>query len=132
MDAGWILTRDFAGNISSNDEDFIFGKKKRTGTGSGTGTGKKPIRHVKETMDYSKANYNALELNVSDQPQTELTIGGTALSLSLTGGAAQAVCRRADDVADEGGRDEDRAQRARAHRGDGCAGQRLAFRRRNL
>lgn len=35
-------------------------------------------------MDYSKANYNALELNVSDQPQTELTIGGTALSLSLT------------------------------------------------
>ena len=84
VDAGWILTRDFAGNISSNDEDFIFGKKKRTGTGSGTGTGKKPIRHVKETMDYSKANYNALELNVSDQPQTELTIGGTALSLSLT------------------------------------------------
>ena len=84
VDAGWILTRDFAGNISSNDEEFIFGKKKRTGTGSGTGTGKKPIRHVKETMDYSKANYNALELNVSDQPQTELTIGGTALSLSLT------------------------------------------------
>ena len=84
VDAGWILTRDFAGNISSNDEDFIFGKKKRTGTGGGTGTGKKPIRHVKETMDYSKANYNALELNVSDQPQTELTIGGTALSLSLT------------------------------------------------
>ena len=84
VDAGWILTRDFAGNISSNDEDFIFGKKKRTGTGDGTGTGKKPIRHVKETMDYSKANYNALELNVSDQPQTELTIGGTALSLSLT------------------------------------------------
>ena len=84
VDAGWILTRDFAGNISSNDEDFIFGKKKRTDTGGGTGTGKKPIRHVKETMDYSKANYNALELNVSDQPQTELTIGGTALSLSLT------------------------------------------------
>ena len=84
VDAGWILTRDFAGNISSNDEDFIFGKKKRTGTGGGTETGKKPIRHVKETMDYSKANYNALELNVSDQPQTELTIGGTALSLSLT------------------------------------------------
>ena len=84
VDAGWILTRDFAGNISSNDEDFIFGKKKRTSTGGGTGTGKKPIRHVKETMDYSKANYNALELNVSDQPQTELTIGGTALSLSLT------------------------------------------------
>ncbi|MFR5794990.1 MAG: hypothetical protein ACLUI3_05100 [Christensenellales bacterium] len=81
VDAGWILTRDFAGNISSNDENFIFGKKKRTGTG--TGTGAKPIHHVKETMDYSKANYNALELSVSDAPQTELSIGGTAINLSL-------------------------------------------------
>lgn len=42
VDAGWILTRDFAGNISSNDEDFIFGKKKRTATGGGTGTAKSP------------------------------------------------------------------------------------------
>lgn len=84
VDAGSVWTRDFAGNISANDENFTFGKKKSTGTGTGTGTGTKPIRHVKETMDYSKANYNALELNVSDAPQTELTVGGTALSLSLT------------------------------------------------
>lgn len=34
-------------------------------------------------MDYSKANYNALELSVSDAPQTELAIGGTAINLSL-------------------------------------------------
>ena len=80
VEAGMIWVRDVAGNISANAEEFTFGKKKRTGTG----TGKKPIRHVKETMDYSKANYNALELNVSDAPQTELTIGGTALPLSLT------------------------------------------------
>lgn len=84
VEAGQICVRDNAGNISSNAEEFTFGKKKSTGTGTGTGNGKKPIRHVKETMDYSKANYNALELNVSDQPQTELTIGGTALGLSLT------------------------------------------------
>ena len=91
VDAGWILTRDFAGNISSNDEDFIFGKKKRTGTGSGTGTGKKPIRHVKETMDYSKANYNALELKFSDEPQTQLVAGETTLNLSLSEGAGDAA-----------------------------------------
>ena len=83
LEAGKVWARDFAGNISVNEEEFVFGKKKTTGSGTGTGT--KPIRHVKETMDYSKANYNALELNVSDQPQTELTIGGTELSLSLTG-----------------------------------------------
>ena len=82
VEAGTIWVRDAAGNIAVNEEEFTFGKKPRTGTG--TGTGKKPIRHVKETMDYSKANYNALELNVSDAPQTELTIGGTALNLSLT------------------------------------------------
>ena len=83
LEAGKVWARDFAGNISVNEEEFVFGKRKTTGSGTGTGT--KPIRHVKETMDYSKANYNALELNVSDQPQTELTIGGTELSLSLTG-----------------------------------------------
>ena len=82
VEAGRICVRDNAGNIAYNAEPFTFGKKKRTGTG--TGTGAKPIRHVKETMDYSKANYNALELNVSDAPQTELTVGGTALNLSLT------------------------------------------------
>ena len=82
VEAGTIWVRDVAGNISANAEEFTFGKKPRTGTG--TGTGAKPIRHVKETMDYSKANYNALELNVSDAPQTELTVGGTALNLSLS------------------------------------------------
>ena len=81
VEAGEICVRDNAGNISYNAESFTFGKKKRTGTGTGTGT--KPIRHVKETMDYSKANYNALELSVSDAPQTELAIGGTAINLSL-------------------------------------------------
>ena len=81
VEAGEICVRDNAGNISYNAESFTFGKKKRTGTGTGTGT--KPIHHVKETMDYSKANYNALELSVSDAPQTELAIGGTAINLSL-------------------------------------------------
>ena len=81
VEAGEICVRDNAGNISYNAESFTFGKKKRTGTGTGTGT--KPIHHVKETMDYSKANYNALELSVSDAPQTELSIGGTAINLSL-------------------------------------------------
>ena len=81
VEAGEICVRDNAGNISYNAEPFTFGKKKRTGTGTGTGT--KPIHHVKETMDYSKANYNALELSVSDAPQTELSIGGTAINLSL-------------------------------------------------
>ena len=81
VEAGEICVRDNAGNISYNAESFTFGKKKRAGTG--TGTGAKPIHHVKETMDYSKANYNALELSVSDAPQTELSIGGTAINLSL-------------------------------------------------
>lgn len=81
VEAGEICVRDNAGNISYNAESFTFGKKKRTGTG--TGTGAKPIHHVKETMDYSKANYDALELSVSDAPQTELSIGGTAINLSL-------------------------------------------------
>ncbi len=35
-------------------------------------------------MDYSKANYNALELSVSDAPQTELSIGGTAINCRCT------------------------------------------------
>ena len=60
IEAGTIWVRDVAGNISVNAEEFTFGKRKRTGGTGGTGT--KPIKHVKETMDYSKANYNALEL----------------------------------------------------------------------
>lgn len=89
IEAGTIWVRDIAGNISVNAEEFTFGKRKRTG---GTGaTGTKPIKHVKETMDYSKANYNALELKFSDEPQTQLVAGETTLNLSLSEGAGDAA-----------------------------------------
>ena len=87
IEAGTIWVRDFAGNISANAEDFTFGKKLSSGRGSASGTGQKPIRHVKETMDYSKANYNALELKFSDEPQTQLVAGETTLNLSLNEGS---------------------------------------------
>ena len=85
IEAGTIWVRDIAGNISVNAEEFTFGKRKRTGGTGGTGT--KPIKHVKETMDYSKANYNALELKFSDEPQTQLVAGETTLNLSLNEGS---------------------------------------------
>ena len=89
IEAGTIWVRDIAGNISVNAEEFTFGKRKRTGGTGGTGT--KPIKHVKETMDYSKANYNALELKFSDEPQTRLVAGETTLNLSLSEGAGDAA-----------------------------------------
>ena len=89
IEAGTIWVRDIAGNISVNAEEFTFGKRKRTGGTGGTGT--KPIKHVKETMDYSKANYNALELKFSDAPQTQLVAGETTLNLSLSEGAGDAA-----------------------------------------
>ena len=89
IEAGTIWVRDVAGNISVNAEEFTFGKRKRTGGTGGTGT--KPIKHVKETMDYSKANYNALELKFSDEPQTQLVAGETTLNLSLSEGAGDAA-----------------------------------------
>ena len=89
IEAGTIWARDIAGNISVNAEEFTFGKRKRTGGTGGTGT--KPIKHVKETMDYSKANYNALELKFSDEPQTQLVAGEATLNLSLSEGAGDAA-----------------------------------------
>ena len=89
IEAGTIWVRDVAGNISVNAEEFTFGKRKKTGGTGGTGT--KPIKHVKETMDYSKANYNALELKFSDEPQTQLVAGETTLNLSLSEGAGDAA-----------------------------------------
>ena len=89
IEAGTIWVRDVAGNISVNAEEFTFGKRKKTGGTDGTGT--KPIKHVKETMDYSKANYNALELKFSDEPQTQLVAGETTLNLSLSEGAGDAA-----------------------------------------
>ena len=89
IEAGTIWVRDIAGNISVNAEEFTFGKRKKTGGTGGTGT--KPIKHVKETMDYSKANYNALELKFSDEPQTQLVAGETTLNLSLSEGAGDAA-----------------------------------------
>ncbi len=89
IEAGTIWVRDIAGNISVNAEEFTFGKRKKTGGTGGTGT--KPIKHVKETMDYSKANYNALELKFSDEPQTQLVAGEATLNLSLSEGAGDAA-----------------------------------------
>ena len=89
IEAGTIWVRDIAGNISANAEEFTFGKRKKTGGTGGTGT--KPIKHVKETMDYSKANYNALELKFSDEPQTQLVAGEATLNLSLSEGAGDAA-----------------------------------------
>ena len=89
IEAGTIWVRDVAGNISANAEEFTFGKRKKTGGTGGTGT--KPIKHVKETLDYSKANYPALELKFSDEPQTQLVAGETTLNLSLSEGAGDAA-----------------------------------------
>ena len=79
---GEILVRDRAGNISANPEQFTFGRIK-TGGGHGTPGGKR-IKHVAETMDYSRANYNALELVFPEGPVTELVAGDTTLALTMT------------------------------------------------
>ena len=85
IDERQIAVRDFAGNVSYNEEGFIFGESAGSGGGGGGSSGKQPVRHVKETMDYSKANYNALELRFPEEPVSELTAGGTTLALTLTG-----------------------------------------------
>lgn len=74
VDAGWISDARLCGQHLFKRRGFHLRQEEAHRHGKRHGNGKKPIRHVKETMDYSKANYNALELNVSDQPQTELTI----------------------------------------------------------
>ena len=85
IDERQIAVRDFAGNVSYNEEGFIFGESAGSGGGGGGSSGKQPVRHVRETMDYSKANYNALELRFPEEPVSELTAGGTTLALTLTG-----------------------------------------------
>ena len=85
IDQRQIAVRDFAGNVSYNEEGFVFGESAGSGGGGGGGSGKQPVRHVKETMDYSTANYNALELRFPEEPVAELTAGGTTLALTLTG-----------------------------------------------
>lgn len=74
-----LRARDFAGNISKCYEEYEFGPPRRTGGG----TAPKPIYHVSQTLDYSLANYNALELRFLDESQTQLTAGDTVLNLSL-------------------------------------------------
>ena len=75
-----LQARDFAGNISKCYEEYAFGPERKPGSGDG----KKPIQHVTQTLDYSHANYNALELLFPDEPQTQLVAGDEMLNLSLT------------------------------------------------
>lgn len=82
LPGGCLQARDFAGNISKCYEEYAFGRPRRLGNGSGSTT--TPIRHASQTLDYSQANYNALELSFSDESQTQLIAGDTVLNLSLT------------------------------------------------
>lgn len=82
LPGGRLQARDFAGNISKCYEEYAFGRPRRPGNGSGSTT--TPIRHASQTLDYSQANYNALELSFSDESQTQLIAGDTVLNLSLT------------------------------------------------
>ncbi len=83
IDQRQIAVRDFAGHVAYNEEGFVFGQSASYGGGGGGGSGKPPVRHVKETLDYSTANYNALELQFPEEPMEALTAGGEALSLTL-------------------------------------------------
>ncbi|MDO5299529.1 MAG: hypothetical protein Q4F18_08880, partial [Clostridia bacterium] len=90
VDPGRIQVRDKAGNIAMNAEAYTFGEvlfvpSVSTGGGGGGGSGKPAIHHVKETMDYSTVNYNALDLVFSEEPQLELTAGGKSMALTLSG-----------------------------------------------
>lgn len=85
IEAGMVQVRDAAGNIAVNEERFTFRRISMGGGGGWSGT--KPIKHVKETMDYSTANYNALELIFAEEAQTELVAGDTVLNLSLYEGS---------------------------------------------
>ena len=95
IEAGAILVRDRVGNIALSerfefdwDEDYDWGFDELVGGGSGgsfggTGSASKTIVHVKETMDYSLVNYNALELVFPEEPAAELIAGGTVLPLRM-------------------------------------------------
>lgn len=87
IEAGQILIRDRAGHVSQNEMEFTFGRKINGLLPPSTGGGKPTIKHVKETMDYSRANYNALELDFPEEPVAELVAGETTLALTLTGEA---------------------------------------------
>lgn len=82
LPGGRLQARDFAGNLSKCYEEYAFGRPRRPGNGSGSTT--TPIRHASQTLDYSQANYNALELSFSDESQTQLIAGDTVLNLHLT------------------------------------------------
>lgn len=84
IEAGMVQVRDQAGNVSANEERFTF---ERIQMSWGGWSGTKPIKHVKETMDYSTANYNALELVFAEEAQMELAAGDTVLNLSLYAGS---------------------------------------------
>ena len=99
IEEGAILVRDLVGNVAVSarfefdwedewgyGEDFegMIGGLVFGGSGSGrSGSGGKKIVHVKETMDYSRVNYNALELVFPEEPAAELVAGGTVLPLSM-------------------------------------------------
>ena len=77
---GRIGVRDAAGNVSFNAHEYQFGPDP---TPRPVHTGGKVVRHVPQTLDYSRANYNALDLEFSTEPSAELWAGETQLMLSL-------------------------------------------------
>ncbi len=104
VDAGWILDARLLRATSLQTTRISSSARRSAPAREAARNGQKPIRHVKETMDYSKANYNALEPECfrSAADGADHQRHG-AEPVADRGGAAQAVHRRADDVADEGG-----------------------------
>ena len=83
--AGQIQARDAAGNIAILEEDFMLPQKEPGGGGGGGGgDGEKKPTHapIGENLDLNP--YNALDLELSTQPQTELTMGETVLPMTLS------------------------------------------------
>ena len=83
--AGQIQARDAAGNIAILEEDFMLPQKEPGGGGGGGGgDGEKKPTHapIGENLDLNP--YNALDLELSAQPQTELTMGKTVLPMTLS------------------------------------------------
>ncbi len=83
--AGQIQARDAAGNIAILEEEFMLPQKEPGGGGGGGGgDGEKKPTHapIGENLDLNP--YNALDLELSAQPQTELTMGETVLPMTLS------------------------------------------------
>lgn len=83
--AGMILAKDGAGNVSAYEADFYLPEKMPPfyGGGGNGGGGEDETPHAPPAEETDLNPYNALELEISEEPMSALVMGETELPLTI-------------------------------------------------